>query len=118
MEGLRKLEYRGYDPAGIAVVGADGKLDLRRASGKLRNLEEVIRKNPLVGTFERILADDFFEIAQFSRRAAEVKLSVGANDSDAGGIVAAIFELSQAFNDDRDDLFRADVAHDTAHLLH
>ena len=70
-----------------------------------------------VGAFERILADDFFEIAQFSRRAAEVKLSVGANDSDAGGIVAAIFELSQTFNNDRDNLFRADVAHDTAHLL-
>ena len=31
IEGLRKLEYRGYDSAGIAVVGADGKLDLRRA---------------------------------------------------------------------------------------
>src|SRR2546429_8441064 len=51
IEGLRKLEYRGYDSAGIAVVGADGKLDLRRASGKLRNLEEVIRKSPLEGTY-------------------------------------------------------------------
>src|SRR5204862_4220308 len=51
IEGLRKLEYRGYDSAGIAVVGADGKLDLRRASGKLRNIEEVIRKNPLEGTY-------------------------------------------------------------------
>src|SRR5260221_7322807 len=51
IEGLRKLEYRGYDSAGIAVVGADGKLDLRRASGKLRNLEEVIHKNPLEGTY-------------------------------------------------------------------
>ncbi|HWZ98799.1 MAG TPA: glutamine--fructose-6-phosphate transaminase (isomerizing) [Candidatus Dormibacteraeota bacterium] len=51
IEGLRKLEYRGYDSAGIAVVGADGKLDLRRASGKLRNLEEVIQKSPLEGTY-------------------------------------------------------------------
>src|SRR5712671_6506635 len=51
IEGLRKLEYRGYDSAGIAVVGADGKLDLRRASGKLRNLEEVIRQKPLQGTY-------------------------------------------------------------------
>src|SRR5438034_11473790 len=51
IEGLRKLEYRGYDSAGIAVVGADGKLDLRRASGKLRNLEEVVHKNPLEGTY-------------------------------------------------------------------
>src|SRR5262252_3205 len=51
IEGLRKLEYRGYDSAGIAVVNGDGKLDIRRASGKLRNLEEVIQKNPLEGTY-------------------------------------------------------------------
>ncbi len=44
IEGLRKLEYRGYDSAGIAVVTPEGKLELRRAPGKLRNLEEVIHK--------------------------------------------------------------------------
>ena len=42
IEGLRKLEYRGYDSAGIAVVTQDGKMEIRRAPGKLRNLEEVI----------------------------------------------------------------------------
>jgi glucosamine--fructose-6-phosphate aminotransferase (isomerizing) len=51
IEGLRKLEYRGYDSAGIAVVGADGKLHLRRAPGKLRNLEEVIKNSPIDGTY-------------------------------------------------------------------
>ena len=51
VEGLRKLEYRGYDSAGIAVVGADGKLEIRRAPGKLRNLEEAIQKAPLDGTY-------------------------------------------------------------------
>ena len=51
IEGLRKLEYRGYDSAGIAVVNASGKLEIRRAPGKLRNLEEVIRKSPLEGTY-------------------------------------------------------------------
>jgi glucosamine--fructose-6-phosphate aminotransferase (isomerizing) len=51
IEGLRKLEYRGYDSAGIAVVSADGKLQLRRAPGKLRNLEEVIAKSPIDGTY-------------------------------------------------------------------
>jgi len=51
IEGLRKLEYRGYDSAGIAVVGEDGKLQLRRAPGKLRNLEEVIRNSPIEGTY-------------------------------------------------------------------
>src|SRR6266700_7002718 len=49
IEGLRKLEYRGYDSAGIAVVDAAGKLEIRRASGKLRNLEEVIQKSPING---------------------------------------------------------------------
>ena len=47
IEGLRKLEYRGYDSAGIAVVDSAGKLEIRRASGKLRNLEEVIQKSPI-----------------------------------------------------------------------
>jgi glutamine---fructose-6-phosphate transaminase (isomerizing) len=51
VEGLRKLEYRGYDSAGIAVVGTDGKLQLRRAPGKLRNLEEAIAASPIDGTY-------------------------------------------------------------------
>jgi glutamine---fructose-6-phosphate transaminase (isomerizing) len=51
IEGLRKLEYRGYDSAGIAVADGDHRLELRRAEGKLRNLEECIRLNPLDGTF-------------------------------------------------------------------
>jgi glucosamine--fructose-6-phosphate aminotransferase (isomerizing) len=51
IEGLRKLEYRGYDSAGIAVVTKDGKLEMRRAAGKLRNLEEVIAKSPIEGTY-------------------------------------------------------------------
>jgi glutamine---fructose-6-phosphate transaminase (isomerizing) len=51
IEGLRKLEYRGYDSAGIAVVDAAGKLHLRRAPGKLRNLEEVVHNSPIDGTY-------------------------------------------------------------------
>jgi glutamine---fructose-6-phosphate transaminase (isomerizing) len=51
IEGLRRLEYRGYDSAGIAVAGNGDKLQLRRAEGKLRNLEEVIRLKPLDGTY-------------------------------------------------------------------
>ncbi len=51
IEGLRKLEYRGYDSAGIAVVTKDGKLEVRRAAGKLRNLEEAIAKSPIEGTY-------------------------------------------------------------------
>lgn len=51
IEGLRKLEYRGYDSAGIAVVDEDHDLSIRRAEGKLRNLEETIRLSPLDGTY-------------------------------------------------------------------
>ena len=51
IDGLRKLEYRGYDSAGIAVVNEDHKLEIRRAEGKLRNLEEAIRLSPLDGTY-------------------------------------------------------------------
>ena len=55
IDGLRKLEYRGYDSAGIAVAGCvdnkDGGLELRRAEGKLRNLEEAIRLKPMNGTY-------------------------------------------------------------------
>lgn len=51
IDGLRKLEYRGYDSAGIAVVDDEKHLELRRAEGKLRNLEEAIRLNPLDGNY-------------------------------------------------------------------
>jgi glucosamine--fructose-6-phosphate aminotransferase (isomerizing) len=51
LEGLKRLEYRGYDSAGIAVYCDDGQLAVRRASGKLRNLEEAIRLNPIDGTY-------------------------------------------------------------------
>jgi glutamine---fructose-6-phosphate transaminase (isomerizing) len=51
LDGLKRLEYRGYDSAGIAVVTRNGKLDIRRASGKLRNLEEAIRLSPIDGIY-------------------------------------------------------------------
>ncbi|WP_260703619.1 glutamine--fructose-6-phosphate transaminase (isomerizing) [Edaphobacter flagellatus] len=51
IEGLRRLEYRGYDSAGIAVAGSPDGLQLRRAPGKLRNLEAVIAEHPIHGTF-------------------------------------------------------------------
>jgi len=51
LEGLRRLEYRGYDSAGIAIAGGANGLELRRAPGKLKNLEEVLRRNPIQGTY-------------------------------------------------------------------
>lgn len=49
IDGLRRLEYRGYDSAGIAVV-EDGTLTRRRASGKIVNLEQTVADNPADGT--------------------------------------------------------------------
>src|ERR1700733_14366892 len=51
LEGLKRLEYRGYDSAGIAVFGDDGEFTIRRAKGKLRNLEDSIRVSPGEGSF-------------------------------------------------------------------
>jgi len=50
IDGLRRLEYRGYDSAGVAVV-RDGCVDLRRSAGKLSNLETVIGSAPLAGDY-------------------------------------------------------------------
>jgi glucosamine--fructose-6-phosphate aminotransferase (isomerizing) len=52
IEGLRRLEYRGYDSAGIAVGSPScPTLEVRRAPGKLGNLEAVLRDHPLEGTY-------------------------------------------------------------------
>ncbi len=50
IEGLRRLEYRGYDSAGVAVV-RNGVVSLRRSAGKLSNLEDVIHADPLAGDY-------------------------------------------------------------------
>src|SRR5665811_2621364 len=51
IDGLRRLEYRGYDSAGVAVLENGNGLAVRRASGKLRNLEDVLRLNPVHGPY-------------------------------------------------------------------
>ncbi|MEO8197517.1 MAG: isomerizing glutamine--fructose-6-phosphate transaminase, partial [Thermoanaerobaculia bacterium] len=50
IDGLRRLEYRGYDSAGVAVV-ADARLHTRRAEGKLDRLVERLREQPLAGSY-------------------------------------------------------------------
>jgi glucosamine--fructose-6-phosphate aminotransferase (isomerizing) len=49
IEGLRRLEYRGYDSAGIAVLDGNG-LERRRVKGKVRDLAEEVRRRPITGT--------------------------------------------------------------------
>ena len=48
IDGLRRLEYRGYDSAGVAILD-EGSILVRRALGKLANLEGVLRDNPIDG---------------------------------------------------------------------
>ena len=48
MDGLRRLEYRGYDSAGVAVT--NGSIDVRKAEGKIANLEALLKVEPLAGT--------------------------------------------------------------------
>jgi len=50
LEGLRRMEYRGYDSAGVAVVSPEG-ISLRRSAGKLANLEQAIRVEPVEGLY-------------------------------------------------------------------
>ena len=49
MDSLKRLEYRGYDSSGIAALLPNGQIDRRRAEGKLRNLTEVLKHEPLEG---------------------------------------------------------------------
>ena len=49
MEGLRRLEYRGYDSAGIAVLRADHKLVRLRTVGKVKMLQEALDEQPTAG---------------------------------------------------------------------
>ncbi len=50
LEGLRRLEYRGYDSAGVVIINPEGELDRARAVGKVRELEQALRQTPLAGT--------------------------------------------------------------------
>ena len=49
IEALRRLEYRGYDSAGIATL-VDGRIDRRRSEGKIRDLDELLKREPIAGT--------------------------------------------------------------------
>ncbi|WP_084420625.1 glutamine--fructose-6-phosphate transaminase (isomerizing) [Henriciella litoralis] len=49
IEALKRLEYRGYDSAGIATLDADGAMQRRRAPGKLKNLDEALASDPVTG---------------------------------------------------------------------
>ncbi|MFZ5448650.1 MAG: glutamine--fructose-6-phosphate transaminase (isomerizing) [Thermodesulfobacteriota bacterium] len=49
LDGLKRLEYRGYDSAGMAVIDGDHRLAIRRSVGKLKELESLLQQDPLHG---------------------------------------------------------------------
>ncbi|HAD49392.1 MAG TPA: glutamine--fructose-6-phosphate aminotransferase, partial [Idiomarina sp.] len=50
LEGLKRLEYRGYDSAGVAVIDADNQLQSTRRTGKVQELADAMEQQPLDGT--------------------------------------------------------------------
>src|SRR5258706_5530545 len=67
-----------------------------------------------VSAFDGRFLQHFFQIAQFSWRAADFQLAI-VDYGDSRRVIAAIFELAQTFDDDRDDLFRSNVTDNSAH---
>ena len=49
LDGLERLSYRGYDSAGLAVMGADGRLSVSKTAGKINQLKKLVEKTPLTG---------------------------------------------------------------------
>src|SRR5581483_8938646 len=68
-----------------------------------------------ISPVERFEANDLFEIAKFALRPANLEPFSVAADRNSSGIVPAIFELPQPFNDDGDNLFFANVTNNAAH---
>lgn len=50
VNGLRKLEYRGYDSAGVAIINKKGEMNLAKSKGRLAGLEDKLKQNPLEGS--------------------------------------------------------------------
>src|SRR5436190_10539532 len=70
-----------------------------------------------VSAIERFSADDFFEVAQLSFGAADLEAFAIAGDGDSGGVITAILEPPQAFDDDRDDFLLPHVSDNATHSL-
>ena len=68
-----------------------------------------------IAAFQRLLADNVFEIAQLAFGAADLKAVAVSGDRDARGVLTPILQPAQTFNDDRYNFFLADVADDAAH---
>ena len=50
LDGMAKLEYRGYDSAGIAIIGPENSIKIQKKVGRLANLEAIVKADPNEGT--------------------------------------------------------------------
>ncbi|MCK5548716.1 MAG: glutamine--fructose-6-phosphate aminotransferase, partial [Thermoplasmata archaeon] len=50
MNALRRLEYRGYDSAGVALLNSNAQITVRKRQGRLQNLDDALKGSPLHGT--------------------------------------------------------------------
>ena len=73
------------------------------------------RVSDAVGAVERLEADHFFQVAQFTFGAANLQAFAASGHRDSGRVVPAVLQLSQALNDDGDDLLLAHISHNSAH---
>jgi hypothetical protein len=69
------------------------------------------------GAVDGVGGDDGFEVAEFAGGTAEFEAGGASGYGDAGGVVTAVFEAAQAFNDDGDDGLRADVSNNSTHVF-
>ena len=84
IDGLRRLEYRGYDSAGVAVV-RNGSIELRRSAGKLARLEEVIATNRSRATTESATRDGRRTAVRPKRTPTRIATAPAASSSSTTG---------------------------------
>jgi hypothetical protein len=68
-----------------------------------------------IGAVQRMLPDHLFQVAQLARRAAQFQPMSRGPHGDAGRVISPVLQPSQAFKNDRDYVFRADISHDSTH---